>query len=409
MDSECSTGKARLCALYAVHACALGLWGVNLSNVLKAHGFEAIVPYAFACSSIAALVSPLAVGALADQRMPAEKVLRLLGIGCIFFISLMYFGIQQRWSTGWVLVLIQLHALWSVPTFGLSTSLILSRLTRAKEEFGPVRLWATIGWMAAGAIISLVLHADSSVISGYAAAATWAVTVALTYTLPKYERLSLPKRERTIKEMLGLDALPLLAHPDHRVVFITAAMLNMSLSAFYPFTVLHLEDLGVKHVTVMMSIGQITEILTMVSLSYVLNRARLKWVFLTGIGFGVLRYALFTLDVVPAMVAGIFVHGLCFTLFFITAQLYLEQRVPAEMRARAQALLTLMMSGIGNLFGTLGTGWWRMACKVDGHTDWPTFWAGMMGITTVVFLFFALAYKGRKREAAESPVTEMLR
>jgi nucleoside transporter len=409
MEETSSSGKARLCALYAVHACALGMWGVNFSNVLKAHGFRDIVPYAFACSSIAALISPLAVGAVADKHMPAEKVLRLLGVGCIVFITLLFYAIQQRWSLGWVLLLAQIHALWSVPTFGLSTSLMLSRLKRAKEEFGPVRIWATIGWMGAGVIVSLVLNADDSVVSGYAAAVMWGLTVALTYTLPKYDRLALPKPKRSVREMLGLDALPLMAHPDHRVVFITAALLNMALSAFYPFTVLHLESLGLKNVTVIMSIGQITEILTMYSLSAILNRVRLKWIFLAGIGFGVLRYGLFSLDTVPAMIAGIFVHGLCFTLFFVTAQIYLEQRIPSEMRARAQAMLTLMMSGIGNLFGTLGAGWWWKACRVGEQTDWPTFWKGMTAQIALVFLFFAVAYKGRKREGAEAPVTEMLR
>jgi nucleoside transporter len=385
------------------------MWGVNFSNVLKAHGFRDIVPYAFACSSIAALISPLAVGAIADQRMPAEKVLRLLGIGCIVFITLLFYAIQQRWSAGWVLLLAQIHALWSVPTFGLSTSLMLSRLKRAKEEFGPVRIWATIGWMAAGGIVSFVLNADDSVVSGYAAAVMWGGTVALTYTLPKYDRLALPKPKRSVREMLGLDALPLMAHPDHRVVFITAALLNMALSAFYPFTVLHLESLGLKNVTVIMSIGQITEILTMYSLSAILNRVRLKWIFLAGIGFGVLRYGLFSLDTVPALITGIFVHGLCFTLFFVTAQIYLEQRIPPEMRARAQAMLTLMMSGIGNLFGTLGSGWWWRACRVGEQTDWATFWKGMTVQIALVFLFFAVAYKGRKREGAEPQVTELLR
>jgi nucleoside transporter len=385
------------------------MWGVNFSNVLKAHGFRDIVPYAFACSSIAALISPLAVGAVADQRMPAEKVLRLLGVGCIVFITLLFYAIQQRWSAGWVLLLAQIHALWSVPTFGLSTSLMLSRLKRAKEEFGPVRIWATIGWMSAGGIVSFVLNADDSVVSGYAAAVMWGVTVALTYTLPKYDRLALPKPKRSVREMLGLDALPLMAHPDHRVVFITAALLNMALSAFYPFTVLHLESLGLKNVTVIMSIGQITEILTMYSLSAILNRVRLKWIFLAGIGFGVLRYGLFSLDTVPALITGIFVHGLCFTLFFVTAQIYLEQRIPPEMRARAQAMLTLMMSGIGNLFGTLGSGWWWRACRVGEQTDWATFWKGMTVQIALVFLFFAVAYKGRKREGAEPQVTELLR
>jgi MFS family permease len=263
--------------------------------------------------------------------------------------------------------------------------------------------------MAAGGIVSFVLNADDSVVSGYAAAIMWGVTVALTYTLPKYDRLALPKPKRSVREMLGLDALPLMAHPDHRVVFITAALLNMALSAFYPFTVLHLESLGLKNVTVIMSIGQITEILTMYSLSAILNRVRLKWIFLAGIGFGVLRYGLFALDTVPALITGIFVHGLCFTLFFVTAQIYLEQRIPPEMRARAQAMLTLMMSGIGNLFGTLGSGWWWKACRIGEQTDWPSFWKGMTAQIALVFLFFAVAYKGRKREGAEPQVTELLR
>lgn len=409
MEGSQGSGKARLCALYAMHACALGLWGVNFSNVLKTHGLEHIVPYAYACSSIAALLSPLAVGALADQRMAPEKVLRILGLGCMFFIALLFYAIQHHWGAGWVLVLAQIHALWSVPTFGLSTSLILSRLTRAKEEFGPVRIWATIGWMGAGAVISWVLHADDSVVSGYAACVAWGITVAMTFTLPRYERFVLPKPKRTIREILGLDALPLLAHPDHRVVFIAAAMLNMSLSAFYPFAVLHLEDLGVRQVTVAMSIGQITEIIAMFWLSSLLSKLRLKWVFLSGIGFGVLRYGVFVLDSKAALFTGIFLHGLCFTLFFITAQIYLEQRVPAEMRARAQALLTLMMSGVGNLLGSLGAGWWRLACQTEGHTDWPRFWSGMTGLTMIVFVFFALAYKGRKRGALEPSATELLR
>jgi MFS family permease len=409
MEETSSGGKARLCTLYAVHACALGLWGVNISNVLKAYGYESLVKYVFACSGVAALVSPLAVGALADHRMSAERVLRLLGVGCMVFITALYYAIQHHWSVGWVLALAQMHALWSVPTFGLSTSFVLSRLKRAKEEFGPVRLWATVGWMAGGIIVSWVLHADDSVVSGYAAAVAWGVTVALTYTLPKYERLAIPKPARTIKERLGLDALPLLTHPDHRVVFITAGLLNMSLSAFYPFTVLHLEDLGVKHVTVVMAMGQITEIITMFSLSHVLSRLRLKWVILAGIGFGVMRYVLFTLNAVPALMLGILTHGLCFTLFFVTVQIYLEQRIPPEMRARAQALLTLVMSGLGNLIGYLGTGWWRTACRKEAITDWPRFWMGMTGVTMLVFVFFAVFYKGRKREETETQVTEMLR
>jgi MFS family permease len=195
--------------------------------------------------------------------------------------------------------------------------------------------------------------------------------------------------------MLGLDALHLLRHHDHGIVFITAALLNMVLASFYPFTPLHLESLGVGHVTAVMSLGQISEGIAMLALATMMQRFRLKWVFLGGIGVGVLRYALFVCDTRPAVIAGIFLHGFCYTFFVITAQIYLERRVDPRLRTRAQALLTLMMSGFGNLAGSLGGGWWRDACEADGHTNWRSFWLGMTAATTAVMIFFALAYRGQ--------------
>lgn len=396
MASQQGRERTGLCVLFFLQAHALGLWGVNFSNVLKAHGLEHIVPYAYACSSIAALISPLAIGALADQRMAPERVLRRLGLGAALFLTAMYYAIGHHWGAVWVLALTQMHALFSVPTFGLTTSIILSRVHQPHENFGPVRLWATVGWMAAGLVISFGLHADSSVVSGYAAAVAWVLTVAFSFMLPPSKPFG-EIRQRTLREKFGLDALHLLRNPDHKIVFISAALLNMVLAAFYPFTVLHLEDLGVRHVTAVMSLGQITEIISMLALGWLLARTRLKWVFLAGIGVGVLRYALFVEGTKSALFTGVILHGFCYTLFFVTAQIYLERRIVPEMRARAQALLTLMTGGLGNLAGSLGCGWWRMACQSEGHTDWRTYWTGLALATSAVFLFFALAYRGTKR------------
>jgi hypothetical protein len=249
--------------------------------------------------------------------------------------------------------------------------------------------------MSAGWIISWVLSADESVVSGYAGSVMWLVTVAFSLLLKPTPMVQHTGPRKTVRELLGLDALHLLRHHDHGIVFITAALLNMVLAAFYPFTPLHLEDMGVAHPTAVMSLGQVTEMIAMLGLASLMERFRLKWVFLSGIAIGVLRYALFILDRPSAVLAGIFLHGFCFTLFVITAQIYLERRVEPAMRARAQALLTLMMSGIGNLFGSLGSAAWRHACQSGSVTDWRTFWIGMTLATTAVLIFFGFAYRGR--------------
>lgn len=396
-------GRWKLAVLFFLHGGTLGMWGVSLASVLRAHGFENIVPYAFATTSIAALISPLAIGALADQRFSSERVLRWLGFGSMVFLGLLFWGIYKGWSPWTVLALAQIHALWSAPTFGLTTSLVLGRLSDARQQFGLLRLWATLGWMGAGAFVSWVLKADSSPVSGWAGCAGWALTILFTFALPPVPPPA-QKPHRTWREVLGLDALHLLKHHDHRIVFMTAALLNIPLAAFYPFTILHLMDQHVEHLLGTMSLGQITEALTMISLSALLAHIRLKWVFLAGIAFGVARYALFALDTRAALYGGIFLHGLCYTLFIITAQIYLEQRIPQELRSRAQALLTLMMSGIGSLAGTLGCGWWWMACKTGDRVNWPLFWSVLAAMVGAVFVFFAVSYRGRAAGGASTAV-----
>ena len=394
--SAADNQRWKLAMLFFLHGSALGMWGVSLSAVLRSHSMESLVPYAFATSSIAALLAPLGIGALADQRFPAERVLRWLGMGAMIFLGLLCLAIQQRWS-GWIILLLcQIHALWSTPTFGLTTSLVMSRLTDAKQQFGLLRLWATLGWMTSGVLISWVFHADSSPWSGWAGCVCWGLTLLSTYTLSPLPP-SEPKPHCTWKEVLGLDALHLLKHHDHGIVFLTSCLLSIPLAAFYPFTVMHLMDLGVEHPIAAMSLGQITEVIAMLWLSSLLSRFRLKWVFLSGIAFGVLRYGLFMFDSNTALYVGIFLHGLCYTLYFITAQIYLEQRIPAIMRARAQALLTLMTSGIGTLVGALVSGWWWAQSKTGpaSTVDWPHFWAGLAAVTALVFVFFAIAYRGR--------------
>lgn len=388
-------GRWKLAVLFFLHGGTLGMWGVSLASVLRSHGFENIVPYAFAATSVAALVSPLAVGALADQKYSSERVLRWLGLGSMIFLGLLFWSIHRRWSPWCVLALAQIHALWSTPTFGLTTSLVLGRLSDAKQQFGLMRLWATLGWMGAGLFVSMVLKADSSPVSGWAGCVGWAVTILFTFTLPHIPPPA-QKPRRTWREVMGLDALHLLKHHDHGIVFLTAALLNITLAAFYPFTVMHLMDLGVERVIGTLTLGQVTEALAMIWLSSLLTHIRLKWVFLAGIGFGVLRYALFAFDTRAALYAGIFLHGLCYTLFIITAQIYLEQRIPQEMRSRAQALLTLMIAGIGSLAGTLSCGWLWMACKNGHRADWTLFWGLLAAFTAGVFIFFALNYRGRK-------------
>jgi MFS family permease len=197
-----------------------------------------------------------------------------------------------------------------------------------------------------------------------------------------------------LSQRFGLDALTLLRHRDHRVVFIIVALFNIPLAAFYPYVPPHLQSFGFRHTTAWMSLGQVTEIIAMFSLGALLLRWRLKWIFACGLSFGVLRFVLSAMNNVPGLLAGILLHGCSFALVYITAQIYIDQRVDPAWRARAQALISLMSSGVGNLTGYLGTGAWFALCNRSGNPDWVLFWSGLAIAVAMVLTYFVIAYQG---------------
>jgi MFS family permease len=396
-----------LATLFFLNAAAVGMWSVPFGNVLKAYGYERIIAYAYACCGISAFISPMIVGALADQHISATKLVRWLAALAAVFLALTFYGIGQHWRSLWVLTALLVYAVFAAPVTGLSTTIVMARLHEPARQFGPIRAWATLGWMASGWLVSWGLHADTATLSGFAAAATLLLSAACTYALPDVIPEE-PKTGRNWRDIFGLEALGLLANRDHRAVFVTAALFNIPMAAFYPYTPMQLRDVGVGNAAAAMTIGQISELLTMFFMATLFARVRLKWVFLGGIAFGIVRYGLCALNSKGWLLAGVSLHGFAFTLYFITAQIYLEQRVPARLRARAQALLALMITGFGNLIGFLGNGWWKNANTVAGVTDWPVFWLGLGGVMAAVFVFFALSYRGHPRgTAAQRPSSDL--
>lgn len=389
---------AEFAALFFLHAMAMSLWFVPLSTVLDAHGLRDIRPLAFATTGVAAFVSPLVFGAMADRHAAPTTVLRWLGCATAGAVTLASLAIQLGWNPWVVLGLIQLHSLCAAPTWGISSTIVLARLQDSKRQFGPIRALATLGWVVGCWVVS-GLGADSSPVAGYSSAVAWLIVAGFTYWLPAVEP---PKSAvgLTLRQRLGLDALTLLKHPDHRVVFLTVALFNIPLAAFYPYTPPQLQELGFQHTTAWMTLGQITEIIAMFSLAALFARWRLKWIFAAGLGFGLVRFALAALNAKFWLLASITLHGCAFTLVVITAQIYLDQRVDGAWRARAQALMTLMMSGAGNLLGFLGGGVWFAACAGATGTRWSLFWGGLTGVIALVLGYFLVAYHGKGAKPA---------
>jgi nucleoside transporter len=386
-----------LVVLFFLQGAGLGMWFVPLGPVLDAAGYHAIKPYAFATSALAAFVSPLIFGAVADRHASPVKVLRWLSLATAAAMLVASTAIRLSWPSGLVLILIQFHALCSAPTFGIASAIIFARLADAKREFGPIRAMATLGWIS-GCLCVSAFSFDATPMAGYGGAVAWFLVAVFTFWLPVLET---PKAAENLtwRERLGLDALGLLKNPDHRVIFLTPALLNIPIAAFYPYAPAHLREYGFQHTAAWMSLGQVTEMIVMFSLGVLLVRWRLKWILALGLSFGVLRFAVSACGGKAGLLVGVILHGCSFALVFITAQIYLDQRVDPGWRARAQALMSVLNSGVGNLCGYLGAGWWFAACTQSGATRWSLFWGGLAALAAAVLAYFLAAYRGRTRQS----------
>jgi MFS family permease len=381
-----------LIGLLFIQGAALGMWFVPLSTVLDANGLDQIKPFAFATSALAAFVSPLIFGAMADRHASPVIVLRGLALATAATLTLASTAIKLHWNPWLVLVLIQVHALFYAPTWSISSAIVFARLADAQKEFGQIRAMATLGWMSGCWLVSL-LNADSSARAGYIGAVTWLVVAGFTFFLPVLETPKAVER-LTLRQRLGLDALNLLQNRDHRVVFITIALFSIPLAGFYPYAPPHLLQLGFDHTSAWMSLAQLTEIVAMFSLGALLLNWRLKWIFACGLTLGVLRFVFSAMDSKVWLLCGVALHGASFTLVFITAQIYIDQRVDPAWRARAQALLALMNGGVGNLLGYLGTAGWFALCGRQIGPNWTLYWSGLALGVLFVGLYFLAAYHG---------------
>ena len=267
--------QALLAGVFFLQAQAIALWFVPFSGVLKSHGLAFLTPWAFAASGIAAFISPMVTGSLADRHLSATLLLRYLALGMATMLSLTFWGIQQGWHPGVILGLIQLLQFVSAPTWGVTSMLVMAQLPNPSRQFGGLRVWGTYGWMLAGPVVSLVLHADGSTTTGFISVLAWLGVAVFTFFLPKLPTQS-ARTPVQFKDLLGLETFSLLKDPQHRALFLTAGFFSIPLAAFYPYTPLHLQDLGIENVSAFMSLGQITEVLAMYALAPLLVRCRLR-------------------------------------------------------------------------------------------------------------------------------------
>jgi predicted MFS family arabinose efflux permease len=284
----------------------------------------------------------------------------------------------------WFFGLMLVHSLFYVPTISITNSIAFANLRNPSYEFPQVRLWGTIGWIAASVPFMFILVNWSGVpplwdvgfadwwsavfnpenskqgkdyivgvsytymAAGVASLILAAFSLALPHTPPKP---ALHGEGR----LAWLKAMKLLSKPFVLVLFI-ATFIDAAVHAGYfmltgPY-LLNEVEIPAQWIMPVMSVGQVAEIGTMAILGFVLKSFGWRTTMVIGILGHTARFAIFGFfpEPLPAILVNT-LHGICYAFFFATVYIFVDEFFPKDVRSSAQGLFNLLILGVGPFVG----------------------------------------------------------
>ncbi len=395
----------------------------------------------FMTLGLGSLIMPALIGIIADRWMNGERLYALMHI--LYGITLFILpALDAPSSFFWILLL---SMCFYMPTIALSNALsyriLIDNQLDVIKVFPPVRVWGTVGFIAAMWITNLVsdpqspleagkaLGAKISAVTGHAInanqfyiAGMFAVLLGLyALTLPKCPPENKSKGTASWPEKLGLNAFKLLGNYKMLIFFLFSMFLGAALQLTNMYGDTYLKDFKnipeyadsfvVRYSTMIISISQISETLFILAIPFFMKKFGIKKVMLISMFAWVLRFGLFSYgnpeDFFWMIVLSNVVYGMAFDFFNISGSLFVETSTDNQIRSSAQGLFMMMTNGFGSIMGSLLSGWMidTFYLLPDGTKDWPGIWMVFALYALVVALFFALLFRHKHNPAELQPLS----
>jgi nucleoside transporter len=402
-------------------------------------------PLIFGAFNLGALMALFFSTQFADRKFAAEKFLALSHlIGGLAILGLFFIRKEPGAESApfWPFFgLMLVHSLFYVPTISITNSIAFANLRDPAREFGPVRVWGTIGWIAASWPFIFIL-ADWAKVPAFGsvgfgewlgkalgtslegepamdlkryifllAGAASLVLAAFSLVLPHT-----PPRPAAGQDALAwLKAMRLLRHPFVAVLFLVTfidAAVHQSFF-FWTFTFLGpkadggVVDIPANWVGPVMKIGQIAEILTMLVLGYVLKSLGWRMTMVVGVLGHAARFAVFAFfpEPAPAILVNV-LHGICYAFFFATVYIFVDEYFPKDVRSSAQGLFNVLILGVGPFFANFVCGRLKTAYAVGNTVDYHAVFQYSMSAALVGALILLLFFHPPSKPVEEPTFSE---
>ena len=373
----------------------------------------------FSTLGLSSIIMPALTGIIADKFINAEKLYGILHI--LGGLALLYIPqVDNPTTFYWVIFGAMLCYM---PTISLSNSVAYNILKNNNFDvikvFPPIRVWGTIGFIAAMWLTNLSGNKASANMF-YISAVSAVILGIYSFSLPKCPPQKLISENATLAQKLGLDAFKLFGTYKMALFFLFSMFLGGALQLTNMYGDVYLSEFGkipeyansiiVTKSTLIMSISQISETLFILAIPFFLRRFGIKQVMLISMFAWVLRFGLFAYgnpaDGLWMIVMSCIVYGMAFDFFNISGSLFVETTTDSKIRSSAQGLFMMMSNGFGAFFGGLLSG--IVIDKFfthDGTRDWHNIWLSFAGYALVIAIAFAVLFKHKHDPEAVANVS----
>jgi nucleoside transporter len=397
-----------------------GAWLPILLQFLRDHREmePAQIGNIFAFGAVGAIVAPFIAGQIADRWFSTEKFLAFSHLAGGILVWQLASIDSYAGFMGFSLA----YSLLYSPTMPLTNSLAFHHLPDRDRDFGQVRVWGTVGWIAAGIAIGqwlLYRHTpvgvnEASVLAAQSAGMADAFKLSgglgvlmglFCLTLP-HTPPSQGETASATGEALGeikkqpLVTLFLLAVPIsciHQFYFFhTAKFLGGIQAQAGDFVETVNKVFGVGGIG-LMTIGQMSEIVVLSLIPLFVKRVNRKTLLALGLVAYATRMALFAYaDEVGlgGVLTGVALHGPCFGLFIFLAFMIVDEETSENAKASAQSLFNLVIVGIGVIVGSKIAAAVENWVTVDGEISYRALFSYPMWASLVCLGWLLLAYPG---------------
>ncbi len=376
-----------------------GAWFAVLSAYLESDlGFTGVqIGAIYSLLPLALIIAPFIGGQLADRYFASERIIGVLQLagGAVLLLA------SRTTDYGSLMLVMFVYCLLYAPTLALTNSIAMINMDNSEEQFGRIRVWGTIGWIAAGLMLAAwrtaALGSPALEVTGdlLVLAAVLSFIMGIhSFTLPHT-----PPRTGATSPWAFLESLKMLKDPSFAIFLVICFVVSTELQFYYvltaPFLVSDRIGIPATSVSAWMTIGQAAEIFVMAFvLSWSLKHLGMRKTLAIGVLAWPIRYVIFSIGAPPWLVlASLMLHGFCYVFFFVAAFIHVDNVAPPDVRASAQGLIAIVTLGLGSFVGANFSGAVLTYFTTSGATDWTRVFLVPVAITVAAAVAFLLFFK----------------